>query len=105
MNARYLGVRPSRPQARRDAATVLHALLGRRQPREDRRRPRGGALEGQHQALRGGRHVQSPLRLAQRLLDARGRHFVVWFDGTQVLDATDETFSAPGRVGMWTKAD
>jgi hypothetical protein len=38
-------------------------------------------------------------------LDARGRHFVVWFDGTQVLDATDDTFSAPGRVGMWTKAD
>jgi hypothetical protein len=30
---------------------------------------------------------------------------VVWLDGTQVLDATDDTFSAPGRVGLWTKAD
>jgi hypothetical protein len=38
-------------------------------------------------------------------LDARGRHFAVWFDATQVLDATDDTFSAPGRIGLWTKAD
>jgi hypothetical protein len=38
-------------------------------------------------------------------LDARGHHFVVWFDGTQVLDAIDDTFKAPGRVGLWTKAD
>lgn len=38
-------------------------------------------------------------------LDARGPHFVVWFDGTQVLDATDDTFKAAGRVGLWTKAD
>jgi len=38
-------------------------------------------------------------------LDAQGNHFVVWFDGTKVLDATDNTFSAPGRVGLWTKAD
>jgi hypothetical protein len=30
---------------------------------------------------------------------------VVRFDGTQVLDATDDIFKAPGRVGLWTKAD
>jgi hypothetical protein len=38
-------------------------------------------------------------------LDAAGNHFVVWFDGTRVLDATDDTFKDAGRVGLWTKAD
>jgi hypothetical protein len=38
-------------------------------------------------------------------MDATGNHFVVWFDGTKVLDATDDTFKGPGRVGLWTKAD
>ena len=38
-------------------------------------------------------------------MDATGNHFVVWFDGTKVLDATDDTFKNPGRVGLWTKAD
>ena len=37
-------------------------------------------------------------------MEARGNHFVVWFDGQKVLDAHDDTFQA-GRVGMWTKAD
>jgi len=35
---------------------------------------------------------------------ARGDHFIVWFDGQKVLDATDDTFQS-GRVGLWTKAD
>jgi hypothetical protein len=38
-------------------------------------------------------------------IDATGNHFIVWFDGTKVLDATDDTFKGPGRVGLWTKAD
>jgi hypothetical protein len=38
-------------------------------------------------------------------LEAAGNHFVVWFDGTKVLDATDDTFKDAGRVGLWTKAD
>jgi hypothetical protein len=38
-------------------------------------------------------------------LEASGHHFVVWFDGTKVLDATDDTFKDAGRVGLWTKAD
>jgi len=38
-------------------------------------------------------------------VDAAGNHFVVWFDGNKVLDATDDTFKDAGRVGLWTKAD
>jgi Domain of Unknown Function (DUF1080) len=37
-------------------------------------------------------------------MEARGNHFVVWFDGKKVLDAHDDTFQS-GRVGLWTKAD
>jgi hypothetical protein len=38
-------------------------------------------------------------------LEAAGNHFVVWFDGTKILDATDDTFKDAGKVGLWTKAD
>ena len=38
-------------------------------------------------------------------LEAVGDHFTVWFDGQKVLDARNETFKEPGRVGLWTKAD
>jgi Domain of Unknown Function (DUF1080) len=38
-------------------------------------------------------------------LKATGDHFVVWHDGSKVLDAKDETFKDAGKVGLWTKAD
>ena len=38
-------------------------------------------------------------------VEARSERFVVWFDGTKVLDATDDTFRDAGGVGLWTKAD
>ena len=38
-------------------------------------------------------------------LEAAGDHFTVWYDGNKVLDAKDETFKEPGKVGLWTKAD
>ena len=38
-------------------------------------------------------------------LEATGDHFVVWYDGKNVLDAKDETFKDAGKVGLWTKAD
>jgi hypothetical protein len=37
--------------------------------------------------------------------DMRGDHVGVFFDGAKVIDARDTRFSAPGRVGVWTKAD
>lgn len=38
-------------------------------------------------------------------LQATGDHFVVTYDGNQVLDAKDETFKDAGKIGVWTKAD
>jgi len=36
---------------------------------------------------------------------AKGDHFVVTWDGQQVLEVKDTTFSSGGKVGVWTKAD
>lgn len=38
-------------------------------------------------------------------VEAKGDHFVVTFDGKQVLDVKDSTFTQAGKVGLWTKAD
>jgi hypothetical protein len=38
-------------------------------------------------------------------ISARGSRFEVWFDGKRLYEATDSTFTAPGRVALWTKAD
>jgi hypothetical protein len=38
-------------------------------------------------------------------IDVKGDRFVVTFDGKQVLDAKDKTFTKAGKVGVWTKAD
>jgi hypothetical protein len=38
-------------------------------------------------------------------VETRDDHFVVTFDGNKVIDAHDSTFSQPGKVGVWTKAD
>jgi hypothetical protein len=37
--------------------------------------------------------------------EARGEHLKVIFDGQTVIEKTDRTFSKPGNVGLWTKAD
>jgi hypothetical protein len=38
-------------------------------------------------------------------VEAKGDRFVVTFDGKQILDAKDSTFTDAGKVGVWTKAD
>ena len=35
----------------------------------------------------------------------RGDHAEVYWDGAMVLDVHDTTFTSPGKVGIWTKAD
>lgn len=36
---------------------------------------------------------------------AKGNHFAVEWDGKNILEETDDTFSKAGKVGLWTKAD
>lgn len=36
---------------------------------------------------------------------ARGRVFEFFLNGTKLFEAEDATFSGPGKVGLWTKAD
>jgi hypothetical protein len=38
-------------------------------------------------------------------VDFKGNRFTVNFDGKKVIDATDASFTEPGKVGLWTKAD
>jgi hypothetical protein len=35
----------------------------------------------------------------------KGNRFAVIFDGRKVIEATDDSFSEAGKVGVWTKAD
>jgi hypothetical protein len=37
--------------------------------------------------------------------EAKGTHLKVVFDGKIVIERDDRTFTNPGRVGLWTKAD
>ena len=37
--------------------------------------------------------------------DMRGDHVEVYFNGNKVIDVQDSRFPAPGKVGVWTKAD
>ena len=34
-----------------------------------------------------------------------GNKFAAIFDGKKVIEATDDSFSDAGKVGVWTKAD
>jgi hypothetical protein len=38
-------------------------------------------------------------------VDFAGNKFIVTFDGKQVIEANDDSFSGSGKVGVWTKAD
>jgi hypothetical protein len=37
--------------------------------------------------------------------EAKGSELTVVFDGKVVIDTQDTTFSKPGKIGLWTKAD
>jgi hypothetical protein len=77
----------TRCNADEDNCTIYHTVAGHRRPFQNK-----------------------PIKVAKNTwhtlkLEAAGNHFVVWFDGAKVLDATDDTFQDAGRVGLWTKAD
>jgi len=77
----------TRCNADEDNCTIYHTVNGRRRPFQNK-----------------------PIKVAKKTwhtlkMEAAGNHFVVWYDGTKVLDATDDAFKDAGRVGLWTKAD
>jgi len=39
------------------------------------------------------------------IFEAKGPHLKITFDGKLVIQTDDPTFSKPGKVGLWTKAD
>jgi hypothetical protein len=76
----------TRCNALEDNCTIYHVINGSRRPFQNH-----------------------PVKVATNIwhtlkMEARGNHFVVWFDGAKVLDAHDDTFQS-GQVGLWTKAD
>jgi len=38
-------------------------------------------------------------------VEVRGNKIICYYDGTKKIDATDNTFKDPGKIGIWTKAD
>ena len=77
----------TRCNADEDNCTIYHTVAGRRRA-------------FQNKAVKVAKVTWHTLKL-----EAAGHHFVVWFDGAKVLDATDDAFQNAGRVGLWTKAD
>ena len=77
----------TRCNADEDNCTIYHTVAGLRR-------------SFQNKAIRVAKGTWHTLKV-----EAVGNHFVVWFDGSRVLDASDDTFKEPGRVGLWTKAD
>jgi hypothetical protein len=76
----------TRCNALEDNCTIYHVIDGSRRP-------------FQNHEVRVSTNTWHTLKM-----EARGNHFVVWFDGRKVLDAHDDTFQS-GRAGLWTKAD
>lgn len=53
-----------------------------------------------------GKKAEVPARQWSTLrVVANGRLFEVYFNGTKLYDVEDATFTQPGKVGVWTKAD
>jgi hypothetical protein len=77
----------TRCNADEDNCTIYHTVNGRRRA-------------FQNKAIKVAKNTWHTLKL-----EAVGDHFVVWFNGTKVLDAKDGTFQEAGKVGLWTKAD
>lgn len=77
----------ARANALEDNVTIYHTLAGRRVAFKNTNTK---VTSGEWHTLR---------------VDFEGDHFTVAFDGTKVIEATDDSLRAPGEVGVWTKAD
>ena len=77
----------ARANALEDNITIYHTIGGRR-----------GSFQSVNHPVKSG--VWHALRV-----DFQGNRFTVAFDGEKVIEATDNSFAAAGKVGVWTKAD
>ena len=62
-------------------------------------------VKGRRRQLKGWSGKVAPNTWHALAVEARGDHFLVFFDGKPVIDAKDDTFKDAGKVGLWTKAD
>lgn len=77
----------ARANALEDNVTIYHTING---SRRSFRNVSAHVAPGQWHTLR---------------VDFAGQHFVVTFDGVQVIEVDDNSIEGAGAVGVWTKAD
>lgn len=77
----------ARANALENNVTIYHTVNGRR---TEKKRARMTVTPNQWHTLR---------------VNFQGSHFAVALDGKNALDWEDATFTQPGKVGLWTKAD
>ncbi|HEX9421777.1 MAG TPA: family 16 glycoside hydrolase [Pyrinomonadaceae bacterium] len=62
-------------------------------------------VNGRRQQFAGANITVTPKQWHELKVVCVGDQITCFFDGKQVIQATDDTFKDAGRVGMWTKAD
>ncbi|MDB6066037.1 MAG: hypothetical protein JWR26_2245 [Pedosphaera sp.] len=77
----------ARANALEDNVTIYHTIKGKR---TEKKRTEMKVASNQWHTLR---------------VDFSGGHFIVSLDGTKAIEWDDDTFTKPGAVGVWTKAD
>ena len=77
----------ARANALEDNVTIYHTIKGKR---TEKKRTNTKVASNQWHTLR---------------VDFSGDHFTVAFDGKKAIEWDDQTFTEPGMVGVWTKAD
>jgi hypothetical protein len=77
----------ARANALEDNVTIYHTIQGKR---TEKKRTDMKVASNQWHTLR---------------VDFFGTHFTVTFDGKTAIEWEDQTFTKPGMVGVWTKAD
>ena len=62
-------------------------------------------INGQRRQFAGANITVAPRQWHELKVVCAGNQITCFFDGNQLIQATDDTFKDAGRVGMWTKAD
>jgi hypothetical protein len=62
-------------------------------------------IEGKRTAFKNIKTKVAPGEWHTLRVDFQGSNFVVTFDGKKMIEASDNSFTEAGKVGLWTKAD